>query len=249
MTAVALVGMTSKRPGLTSFQVLSKSRIGQIYADVLNNQGHLRGKVREPQLSFPLLKGEQLSGRRSVQAAVYPGDLSVVRSSANGEYGQSSVHLVSGEIDADVEHFLTTSDQIPTFVATDILLDESGRVAAAGGILVQALPDGDRAVLEQLRALKETLPAILAHHTQADAVLSTCAPTARPGAPLPLRWQCRCSAERVKNSLRLFPITDLVEMLSEAQPIQIHCDFCAQSYQISQNELRAIFEELIKAQA
>ena len=48
--------------------------------------------------------------------------------------------IASGEIDEDVERYLTESEQIESALACDATAADDGRVIGSAGILVQALP-------------------------------------------------------------------------------------------------------------
>lgn len=250
LTGTALLALTHKREGTTSIQILSRGRIGNLYADC-NHKGHVRGMTKRPHLAFPPAAEERRNGRRALHRAVFPGQISVIRRLPDGEYGQSSTPLVSGEIDEDIESFMINSDQIPSLVVTDVLLDEKSRVTSAAGVLVQAMPDGDPETLLRIRgrlvlgALARTLPdlgdasALLAH-VSADAV--------EVEEPAPIAYRCHCSRERVLGSLRMFPVTDLAEMVDEGKTVDVNCDLCGKKYPVSPADLQRAFEDLVKAQ-
>lgn len=248
MTSVGLMALTSKRPGSTSFQVLSKGRTGQIYADA-TEAGHLRGMIRNRSLAYPPLAGA--AGRIEIAPLVMPGDISVIRQDARGDYAQSAVHLVSGELDLDVAAFALQSDQIPTVVAAEVLLDGEGKVTLAGGVFAQLHPDGDREELEALRrriaggALVELLRAA----KDSGALLEAVSPGAViVEAPALLQWQCRCTYERVRSSLRLFTPADLAEIIEKDEPVVVDCDLCSRQYSVPVAEVVRAFQELVKAE-
>lgn len=247
LTGVGLMALTAKREGSFSGQVISKGRIGQLYADC-TERGHLRGRVKVPSLVFPIIPGEDPQGRRSVAAAVFPGDLSVIRSLGRGEYNQSAVPLVSGEIDEDLQSFLESSDQIPTALAAEVLLGPQNKVERAGGVLIQLLPGGDSARLAELRARVEKggLAKVLADDPA--VTLAALAPDAVVIDQVDLSWRCRCSEERVLASLKMLEPQDLAEMIAKDTPVVVDCDLCAKKYEIQIEQLRKLFAQTIKAE-
>lgn len=252
LTATALLALTRNQPGVTGLQVLSKGRIRQIFADSTHD-GRVRGFVKHPDLSFPLTDGESASGRRRIAPAVLPGQLSVVRKRDSGEYAQSAVELVSGEVDRDVEHFLWQSDQVPTVMGCEALLNADGQIEMAGGVLVQALPDGDLDAVEESRnrICRGALADFMRERSDdPQALLTHVAPDARVvDVPQLLRWECRCSASRAVRSLRLMSPADLAEMIDAEEPAEVKCDFCSTLYRIEVRVLREIFIGLVKAEA
>lgn len=248
LTATGLVAVTSKREGTMTAQVTSKGRVRQLVADA-NEQGHLRGYARPADLAFPLTPQERATGRRLVGAAVRPGQLSVVRRSAKGEYGQSAVDAVSGEIDLDMQHYLEHSDQVPTVLAAEVLLGEEG-VEAAAGVLVQAMPDGDLAALDEVRARLANggLAQMLKQTDDPQALMALVMPDAEVvEVPTIFVWKCRCSYERVVRSLQMLSPIELAEMIESGAPAEVNCDFCGTEYSVPTPDLQGVFELIAKA--
>ena len=236
---------TSKRPGVTSIQILSRGRVRQLYADA-TQELHVRGYSKSPDLDFPPEPGD---GRASIGAVVLPGRVSVVRSNERGEYGQSAVPLASGEIDLDVEAFLRKSDQIETVVACDTLLAPDGSVAVAGGVLAQAMPDASAGALRAIRrrVANGGLAKLLRAHADGEALLEAIAPGAVVVEPAKITWRCRCSRDRVTAALQLVAPEELAEMVESEEGAEVRCDFCATDYHLTHEEVLAIFTSSIKA--
>lgn len=242
---------TGKKEGTMSAQFVTRTTLRQLYADA-THEGHLRGFAKNPNLAFPLFEGEAPLGRRTLAPALKPGEISVIRMQAEtGEYTQSTTPITSGEVDEDLEFFLNQSDQIPTALAADVIVDDDdGRILVAGGILIQSLPDGDTAHLEHIKAsLRDgLLVRNLVHpgrsaHDLARALM----PEAKIIDALPLKWQCRCSMEKVIDSIRLLGPTDLAEMIEANKDVVVHCDLCSSHYVVTPNEIAKLFEAQIKA--
>lgn len=248
LTAAGLVAVTQKREGQITLQVISKGRLRQVVADA-NHEGHLRGYVHPSTLAFPLSPEEREQNRRSVSAGALPGRLSVVRRTPRGEYAQSAVELETGEIDLDVQHFLERSDQVPTALAADVLMKGS-EVEVAGGVLIQAMPDGDLVRLAELRAELDNggFARKLREVQDPQALLQLVQPDAEVvEVPVIMTWRCRCSHERVVRSLQLLEPVELAEMIEQGEPVDVDCDFCAKKYSVSVDEMRDVFELIAKA--
>ncbi|MCK6551853.1 Hsp33 family molecular chaperone HslO, partial [Myxococcota bacterium] len=250
LTATALVELSSKRNGSTSFQIITQARMHNVYAD-LTHDGNGRGFVRGRDLAFPAL-GAEKDGRRSVAAALFPGKLHVVRALENGRYTHSTTELATGEVDTDVEHFLQQSDQVSTALACDVLVDGSGTVDRAGGVMIQCLPGGDEA---RLRALREVVHErswarrIAEHDADPSGLLHELVPEAvLVGSPRSIQWKCRCSRQRAIASLQMLSPQELAEMTSNEAPTVVDCDLCGTSYSVEPAEVLAVFTTLIKAQ-
>ena len=251
LTATGLVGLNSKRPGVTSIQILSQSRIQQIFADVTDH-GWLRGYVTNTSLELPLILSEDLTGRRTIGPVVRPGQVSVIRLGERGEYVQSTAPIFDGEVDSDVEHFLNQSDQIPSVLACECLVDLKGKVVAAGGILARSLPDGSIDALNQIKdRIKEgLLLSALQKGTSAENLLQILAPGAKESDPrvVPI-WRCRCSHQKVLSTLALLDVMELADMAAADHPTEIKCELCSTLHIATQADISNILKQKTKANA
>ncbi len=244
LIATALVGLTRGRPGVTSIQILSQSRLQQVYADV-TEIGWLRGYVKNPALAAPILRGEGIGGRRTIGPVIHPGQVSVVRMGEQGEYVQSATPLEDGEVDTDVEAFLLQSEQVPAALRADVLVNEAGEVVAAGGVLVRALPDSDPEALIQLidRTRGGAVTKTLENAGGAERLLESICRGAVENEPrlVPV-WRCRCSREKVLSTLGLLDVMELAAMVIDEQPVEVRCELCNTVHRAEPPELEAIMK-------
>lgn len=251
LTATAMVGLTSKRPGVTSVQVLSQGRVGQVFADVTEH-GWLRGYVRNTTLNYPLFLNEDLDRRRTVGPAVMPGQVSVVRVGERGEYVQSATPLLNGEVDVDVDHFLNQSDQVASVLRAETLVDRTGQPVAAGGIMLRALPDSQ---LDDIARLKtkidsEALVDLLLSDRGAPEILEEVSPGAQETDPrvVPI-WRCRCSREKVLSTIGMLDVMDIASMVAEDKPVEVRCDLCNHEHIIKVEEVEDLMRKKTSAQS
>ena len=251
LTATALVGLTSRRAGVTSIQILSKSRIQQVFADVTEH-GWLRGYVKNRALTYPLLLNEDPEARRTIGPTVAPGQVSVVRMGEHGEYIQSSTPIRDGEIDSDVDHFLNQSDQVPSVLRCETLLNRAGDIVVAGGILLRAMPDTE---LSDIYALRDQLrDGFLAQALQADhstpKIMEELSPGAQETDPriVPI-WRCRCSRKKVLVTVQMLDVMEIASMVAEDKSVDVRCELCNTTHVISPTELQEIMAGKISAKS
>lgn len=245
LTAVGLTGMTH-RDGPVSFQIIGDGHLGQVYADVTPD-GWLRGFLRNPTLAMSL-SGVASGPRHSIAAAVGTGVLSVIRQGTGREFSQSTVELVSGELDTDVEAYLNNSDQVETVLVCDVLMSEA-QVLRAGGLMLQALPEAEA---NSVLHLRETITSRFAHlllegeRSPLDIVREFL-PQARPTETLPLSWRCRCSYARAMSGLKMLGPEELAKMVDDRENAEISCDFCGKNYVVGPEDVEKMFLETITA--
>ncbi|MBU5899982.1 Hsp33 family molecular chaperone HslO, partial [Vibrio cholerae O1] len=68
--------------------------------------------------------------------------------------------LISGEIGEDLAFYLTESQQTPSAVGLNVLLDEEDKVKVAGGFLVQVLPGAKKEEIARFEKRIQEMPAI-----------------------------------------------------------------------------------------
>lgn len=247
LTACGMAARIQER-GPVSFQMIGNGHLGQVYADV-TPEGNLRGYVTNPTLAMSRPQGTVLSGRRSIAAAVGKGHLSAIRLGSGREFQQSTVDLVSGELDLDVEAYLNNSDQVPTALVCDVLM-EGNNIVRAAGLIVQAMPDGDAEAVQGLRqTLHERFAELLGDTTLGPAeLIAAFVPKANPaGAPVALQWKCRCSYERAVAGLKMLGPEELAKMVDDKEEANISCDFCETTYVVPASEVEQAFLDTITA--
>lgn len=185
--------------------------------------------------------------RKERSGAPVPGGvLEVVRTLHNGELQRGLVQVpAGGSTSQALMVYLQESEQVASMLAVACVLGDD-HVVAAGGYLVQLLPEVGRGPLavmaERLRDF-ESIGPVLAKTDAAAAPLLDELLFGMPFTRLEesaLSWQCQCSAERVLATLATLPREDLVEMIADRRPIELSCDFCRTGYVVSPEQLQAL---------
>ncbi|WP_420594541.1 Hsp33 family molecular chaperone HslO [Deinococcus sp.] len=212
--------------------------------------GRVRGYVRQPGADLPIRESD---GKLDVSGLVgKTGELAVTRLLDNAEPWTGSVELVSGELAEDVAYYLASSEQIPSAVQLGVY-EEGGRVARAGGLIVQAMPGVSDKTLKALEAniaamgsftdnlRRYSLLEVMERATQGlDLVAASEAQAAR--------FQCRCSRERATDSLAFFGPDERQDMVAGGGQ-EVVCHWCNEHYQITPGEIAALDAPDVRAQA
>jgi molecular chaperone Hsp33 len=194
-----------------------------------------------------------LVSRSGGLAEVDPSDgmLEVLRTLYTGELHRGLVRVpVEGSISQALMSYMASSEQVATMLAVACEID-GDRVTAAGGYMVQLLPEVGRGPLaimtERLRDFERI--------DGPDGILAKLAAEPAPlleellyGMPYtrlgdsPLSFQCRCSAVRVMSALASLSKGDLSELLREPI-IEMSCDYCGKSYAVGPEQLKGMLEQ------
>ena len=176
------------------------------------------------------------------------GVVNVTRDVGLKERYQGQVPLLTGEVDEDVENYLRTSEQVPSALGCDVLLVDGQTIEAAGGVLIQALPgSGNEEVWEAQHAVRT---GAVYRYLEAGGRDARALAEAVYGKPLsfvgeqPLRFQCRCSHERVRDMLKLLGAVEIDEILAEQGRAEVTCNSCNALYVIERDDLEAVRTEI-----
>lgn len=248
LTATALVGLLQNREGGLSLQMVGNGELGQVFADV-NDEGHLRGYVRNPAVEMP--SEFQPTGKHTspIGPLMGTGEVSMIRMGLDNNYVQSTTLFEAGEIDSDIRDCIEQSDQIPTQIYCSVILNRHNVVEAAAGIIVQGMPDTNLEAFHEISNILSGGGFLKLHELfPADwkEIVHAVAPTARVlNGDRDLKWQCRCSYEKVLGALKMFGPTDMADMIQKNESPEVVCDFCKKIYTIEQDEVLKLYSKTI----
>ncbi|MGI6092656.1 MAG: Hsp33 family molecular chaperone HslO [Veillonellaceae bacterium] len=243
MTAALLLAANLKSDESLTIRFSGDGPLGEIIADA-HSTGIVRGYVRNPHVELPL-RGNKLDVGKAVGQQ---GHIYVTRFTGLKQPFTGSAPLVSGEIAEDITNYLMVSEQTPSSVGLGVLVNPDLTVQAAGGFLIQALPNCDDDVLDKIEHNLATLPPVsqlISDGKDAAGIIEMIF----NGLPIsfydamPLKFSCPCSVERVSNMLISLGASELNEMIEEGKA-EVCCHFCAEKYQFSRKELQALLHTI-----
>lgn len=232
LAASVLLSSTIKFAGSLSLQAKSEGPVSILFGECTHDR-QIRGYARVAEGAAVGGLGELLSR----------GTLAITITPEQGQRYQGIVPLDAPRLAGCLEHYFAQSEQLPTA----ILLACDGEHAA--GLLLQALPvsaeaaAGQAASWDHLRHLActatdaellgERFETLLFHLFHEERV--------RVQAPEPVRFGCRCSAERASSTLQSLGEAEVRAIFAEQGTILVHCEFCQQEYRFDAGALDAMF--------
>jgi molecular chaperone Hsp33 len=248
MAAGLLLASNMKRSqSRVNIRIAGDGPLGVVFVDA-GLDGTVRGYVGNPAIELP----PKSDGKLDVGGAVGPqGFLYVIRDVGYGYPYSGTVELVSGEIGEDVAHYLAVSEQTPSALMLGVFV-EPGEVAAAGGLLIQVMPQAakDEALVEslesriaQLSGFSSSLKAGKTLSQILQDVLGDLGLEFFPETQL-VRFQCRCSFDRVLGALKMLGTDELQDMIEKDNGAEATCHFCNEVYRADRNHLAQLIEDL-----
>ena len=228
----------------------------QILATATAN-GDVKGYIANPDVDLPLTK----EGKLDVGGSLGIGELTVIKDLGLREPYVGTIALVDGEIADDLTAYYFISEQQNSAISLGVKVDVDYTIAAAGGMIIQMLPNAAEESIDALEAMLEKLPPITTLVEEAvsenrgksdEGVLQ--AMMDRIFAEMPeeyqvemlefkeMRWHCDCSEERLEKVLMTIGEKDLTDIIEEDGQAELVCQFCCKKYHFDKEHLERILE-------
>ena len=228
-TATLLLGATTKGRQQVGIQINGDGPVGELYA-IADAKGHVRATAGHPRVDCEL------------KDAIGMGRFQVVkRLDADAEAYRGVVPIVHGEIGPDLAEYLLSSEQVASAVAVGERITSDGFVAA-GGFLLQALPDADDAALEALEARIAALPTLGEIIEEGpDALLRRLfGDDLEVLARYPAKMSCPCVRERFARALVSLGVEELEQLIAAQEVTETRCEFCGTVYTFDTEQMSAL---------
>ena len=241
LAGVSMMGNALKGSGESvTLQIKGDGPLGTILA-VSDAEGNVRGYVQDASVELPL----RADGKLDVGSAVgHGGTLTVIKDLGLKEPYVGTVDLLGGEIAEDLAAFLTESDQLGSACALGVLVNPDGSVKAAGGFIMQLMPNAAEETVKALEDnifLMDQLTTIL-DEDGAETVIAQVFKGLEwhKTAESDMAYKCYCSRERVLGALASLSADDLASLREEQKDIEVRCQFCDAVYNFTPEEIAAL---------
>ena len=164
-----------------------------------------------------------------------------------GQQPYQGIVPLHGETIAEIlMHYMSASEQLDTHI------ELAANSHSCAGVLLQKLPlhggvqseSQNLHVWDELCSIVKTVGAEELLNTDADTLMHR------------LFWQyplehsteqnvqfgCTCSPQKVTDMLKMLGEDEASDMLSEQNHVEVSCDFCGQAYELTAEQVRALFD-------
>jgi molecular chaperone Hsp33 len=169
---------------------------------------------------------------------------------------QGVVELRSGELDEDIERYLSESEQLPSVLRCHVVVDAEGEVVRAAGVLAQTFPGSEPERLDRLRAAvggdaggaaTDGLVDVLRQDRSAEELMGFSLAGEEHHVleePTALRFACECGRQRALAVVSTLGAEDIEALADERGGTDVRCNYCGDSYAVTEAELRELAEQL-----
>jgi len=244
VAAVVLLAATLKFDGVLTLQLQGKGLVSLLVAQCTHDF-----RVRAMARHDPVIRSED-GGVADFRALAGEGQIVVtVEATDRASSYQGVVPITGSSLAESLEAYFHQSEQLPSRV----LLAASGGVVA--GMLVQRVP-GTGGTQQQLDEA-----ALASAWQKADAAMSSLArgqllednveqrlvdmfgvDEVRVFTGHEVKFECRCSRERVANVLRSLGVEEVRSVVAEQGTCTVTCEFCQKPYKFDAIDVEHLFD-------
>ncbi len=241
--AAALLSVTLKGNDRLSLKA-EGSGPAQGYVVECSADGSVRGRLFAAPFDMSSLPEHFDSGD-----LVGPGSLSITRLLAGRTQPVSGLAAAqTGRLAEDLAYYYQVSEQLRTSFTLSAHFDDSGRVAGAGGLYLQALPFASDEALDRVERLVYGLPSLGETFATGASRMDVCL-RSFPFFDFnmlderPVRFLCPCDRERMSSFIAALPEAELVDLAEHGPfPVELRCHNCNSNYRYKKDEIKAILE-------
>ena len=242
LTGGALLGCLLKGEQRLALVVEGNGPLGKLSVEA-DAKGRVRGTIRNPVADLPP-DGDHFDVAGAIGKA---GFLHVWKDLGLKKPYQSMVQLQSSEIAEDLAWYLTSSEQIPSSIGLGVELGSEGRVAVAGGFLVQSLPPGDAEQVEALSERIKNLPPVTSMLRQglspAEILSQIFSSTEfQVQQEIPLQFFCPCNQQQIEQMLIGLGRQELTSLREEQDPVEVICEYCRKRYTFDRKQMGGLIK-------
>lgn len=176
--------------------------------------------------------------------------IQMMRTLPNGRINQGVAEVPKeGGVSHALMTYMQTSEQVVSMIAVATVFDEQDKIVSAGGYMVQLLPEVGRGPLMIMTERLRDYETIDAQLRDADFSPTWLLDQLLYGMPFTrleessVGYECWCDELRVMSALATLRRSDLEELLSTDEVLEISCEYCKHEYRIAPARLRGLLDQ------
>lgn len=245
LTAAAIIGSWQKNEkDSITLSINGNGPAGKIVA-TCKNDGYVKGYVTNPGADLPTREAD---GKIDVAGIVGEGNLTLVMDTGMKKPYTGTVNLTTGEIAEDLAVYFLQSDQVPSAVGLGVLVDVDYSIKAAGGFIIQLMPDATEEQISKLEENLKGLPSvtsILDEYHDAEKLIEILMKDIdfKILEKREITYKCNCSREKVEDAIVSVGPKEIEEILREDKKAEVSCYFCDKVYNFDESDLERMVKK------
>ncbi len=218
-------------------QVIYRDRLGSQLVGDAHKDGKTRGLVRIKDEVLGVLLGEG-------------GIFQVERVMRAGELHQGIIQTDEGDdITAALKRYFLESEQVTSMVDLACTF-EDGELVAAGGYVVQLLPEVTDPPLEAMEQRLAKLGALsdfmASKGSKAELTMAAVLGDTEHCmlADDPVMFHCQCDRDRVRGAAAALGEQEILDLMMKEEDLSISCHYCCEKYSLGVEDYRKILDSM-----
>lgn len=241
LTATGMMSCMSKHESIV-LSVSSDAPLKGVTA-IADSKGKVKGYVQNNDYKT---YGEDFS---SLGELLMPGKLTIIKDMGLKEPYTGIISLATGEIAEDIAKYYTESEQIPTACALGTYFNEQGELLAAGGFIIQVMPNTDEAILKELEqrvTLAENVSKLIYDLKTPESLLRFLFSDRNLEImeSEPLSFSCGCSKDIILEKLLTIDKQQLKDVATEQSSIEAVCPYCNNHYNYDSKDIMTLLKNV-----
>lgn len=243
MSATLMMSAMNKNNEKMTVTINGGGPIGTMMA-VTHGDGCIKGFVGNPEVHYTY----NSNGHLAVGVAVgNQGTLQVIKDMGLKEPFCGTVPLQSGEIGDDFSYYFMVSEQTPSVVSVGVLVNDTNEILSSGGFIIQLLPEATEEDIVYIENKIKDFPAVstlLNEGKTPEDILTMLFDDVEITDKQDLFYQCDCSKDKMLSALATIGKEELQDMIDQDHGCEMSCQFCNTKYQFSEEELKALVDNI-----
>ena len=173
------------------------------------------------------------------------GSLTIIRDDGyNRPFVGACALPKTGGVDQAFEEYYRISEQLPTYIKTNVELNEKGECVFAGVAVLQPLPFASEETLEKVKntSFNELLDKV--KDVGVESAARDCfVPEGNVWDLRTAEYKCNCSKAYLTRVLVPLGEEELRRIVREDGAVRIHCHYCNSDYEFTDNDVDGIFKK------
>jgi len=192
---------------------------------------HMRGTMGNPQ---------SIGGEREIIG--HEGYITVIRDDGYVQPFVGTAPISSGDISRIFEEYYILSEQLPTYIKTDVLFNEKGELVSCAGLFLQPMPGAsfeakasavNKALSLENIAENVAQSGIEKYITDNFTVNELSASSAE--------YKCNCSRGYIEGVILSMGKEELESIIEKDGKVNVHCHYCNTDYDFYREDIEKLF--------
>lgn len=233
ISAMSILSGTLKGNQRMSLQITLSNSHHKIFAEAEAN-GNVRAYLNEE-----LLRSSEIE-EKSMQDLIGPtGMIRVIKGSEMNQF-TSITDMPNQNITDDIANYFVQSDQTPTYLYSDIQLDNEASLLYSRALYAQLLPGAPSYLLSEVKTIMKAKMDIFSK-LNAEEALTQLFGDAKIIGHSSSQFSCGCSKEMFYGMLYSLSEEEIKLSIEQNEDIEAFCHICGKTYMFEQKEMEQLF--------